>query len=188
MRNLRIKGRSRKVLSRELLPPENPNSRCQWRHVLHLACGHTTTRLAPERCTSWKNADCKEPGCQPASVLRLCLYHKESLDWDACSDDFEGCQVEKARALRRSNGQQEKTMNTNAVKKPVQPAEEVSTVTQVRREGAVRALELRETLKEQTEGCARLLNDDLYAHLPRRLRATAATAEELCLLLGLEVK
>ena len=34
---------------------------------------------------------------------RLCPYHEDSLGWDACSEDFEGCEVELAKldALER---------------------------------------------------------------------------------------
>lgn len=30
-------------------------------------------------------------------MRRLCAYHRDSLGWDACSEDFDGCEVEAAR-------------------------------------------------------------------------------------------
>jgi hypothetical protein len=32
-----------------------------------------------------------------ARLFHLCSYHADSLTWDACSDDFDGCEVELAR-------------------------------------------------------------------------------------------
>ena len=41
---------------------------------------------------------CHPELCVPQ--FRLCAYHRDSLTWDACSDDFDGCEVEKARAAQ----------------------------------------------------------------------------------------
>lgn len=30
--------------------------------------------------------------------LKLCPYHQDNLGWDDCSEGFEGCEIEKARA------------------------------------------------------------------------------------------
>ena len=33
---------------------------------------------------------------------RLCPYHQDSLDWDACTEDFEGCDVQTVKEDRKA--------------------------------------------------------------------------------------
>jgi hypothetical protein len=53
-------------------------------------------------CAACATGTSEEPTAEAQAAtsagLRLCSYHEDSLGWDDCTFDFEGCEIEQARA------------------------------------------------------------------------------------------
>ncbi len=49
---------------------------------------------------SESNADYEVESVTMAWEFKLCPYHQDSLGWDTCSEEFQGCQVKQARKAK----------------------------------------------------------------------------------------